>query len=104
MEEEEEEEEKPSSTILEKETEKPADPPEQINPENNLPSTEVKRSAGLVFIVLPQIYRPVLYLVLVMSCFRGGRCDFLFNFDLFDHFEAAEKSIPAAARMIRKGG
>ncbi|TNM92342.1 hypothetical protein fugu_019354 [Takifugu bimaculatus] len=41
-----EEEEKPSSTIPEKEAEKPADPPEQINLENNLPSTEVQSTSG----------------------------------------------------------
>lgn len=47
VEEEQEEEEKLSATIPEKEAEKPADPPEQTNPEQDLPSTEVKRSAGL---------------------------------------------------------
>lgn len=42
---EEEEEEKPSPTTPENEPERSADPPEPTNPENNLPSTEVKRSA-----------------------------------------------------------
>lgn len=79
--EEEEDEEKPAATTAEKEPEKPADLPEQINPENNLPSTEVKRSAGL-FIVAPQIYRLVLLVVLGMRCLRACRCDFLFNVDL----------------------
>lgn len=103
VEEEEEEEEKPS-TIPEKEAEKPADPPEQINPENNLPSTEVKRSAGLF--LQSYLTSTVQFSIwfLLMSCFRGGRCDFLFNVDLIDHCEAAEKGATAAARMIRKGG
>lgn len=79
--EEEEDEEKPAATSPEKEPEMPADPPEQINSENNLPSTEVKRSAGL-FVVTPQIYRLVLLVVLVMRYLRGCRCDFLFNVDL----------------------
>lgn len=72
VEEEEEDEEKPSPTTPEKEPEQSADPPQPTNPENNLFSTEVKRSACLLGFFFPQI-------------------QFYLMIDLFDHLEAAHK-------------
>lgn len=60
---EEEEEEKPSATP-EKEPEKSADPPEPTKPENNLPSTEVKRSACLFVVFFFFLFSdPLFYLM-----------------------------------------